>query len=169
MRREKEVEEDESNSEAEQTNLSPPIWERVSCYISLQRWSICPSAPSHRHVSPSSPLSESSHPQSSWLILSLLPITLLAPQTVGAHANKSQGPHLHSSHFGLPNPIQHCLCLIKIHIWYIYSWNTSASANLEGFCVSTGHSMLQTKVLIGLLASENPFPIGTRPLTRHHS
>lgn len=46
-------EEDESVLEAEQT-LSP-IWEWVSCYVSLQSQSICLSPLFHRQVSPSSP------------------------------------------------------------------------------------------------------------------
>lgn len=114
MKREKEVEkEDESVlEESKHIYLYPPIWERVSCYISLQSRSICPSTPSHRHVSPSSPQTDSSHQQSSWLIPSLLPITLLAPQTC-AHANSSQGSLLNSSHFGPHNPIQHYLCQIQ--------------------------------------------------------
>lgn len=98
--------------QSKQIYLYPPIWERVSCYVSLQSWSICPSNPSHRHVSPSSPQTESSHQQSSWLIPSLLPITPLASQTC-AHANSSQGSLLNSSRSGRHNPIQHCLCQIQ--------------------------------------------------------
>lgn len=42
--------------QSKQISLSSPIWERVSCYVSLQSQSICPLPPFHRHVSPSSPL-----------------------------------------------------------------------------------------------------------------
>lgn len=53
MRGEKEVEEED---ESEQISaVSSSIWERVSCYFSLQSQSICLSPPFRRHVSPSSP------------------------------------------------------------------------------------------------------------------
>ena len=150
--REKDMEEDESILEAEQTNLSlsPQLGKGVMLHLfaEVEHLSFSslpktcqPLLPTDRKL-PSAELL--THPRSA-------PNYPIGSTNYRGHANKSQGPLLHSSHFGLLNAIQQCLCRIKkLHVQYICSWNTSASANLEGFCVSTNLSMLKMKILIGL-------------------